>query len=80
MEESYCEYNNIDAEINASKYLADEVGEYIENGQSEIDHEETVVTMETSRDRKWLPRIHLIGCRGVKLFLTKVFFFLFCNN
>ena len=46
MEEKYCEYNNIGAEMNASIYPADGVGEYIENGQREIDHEEIVVTME----------------------------------
>ena len=28
---------------------------------------------KTSRDRKWLPRIHLISCWGVKLSLTKDF-------
>ena len=35
-----------------------------------------------SRDRKWLPRKHLIGCRGVKLFLTKDFWshFEFCQT
>ena len=30
---------------------------------------------KTSRDRKKLPRKHLIGCQGVKLFLPKDFFF-----
>ena len=30
-------------------------------------------TRKTSRDCKWLPRINLIGCWGVKLFLTKDF-------
>ena len=28
---------------------------------------------KTLRGRKWLPQIHLIGCQGVKLFLTKDF-------
>ena len=29
---------------------------------------------KTSRDCKWLPRKHLIGCQDVKLFITKDFF------
>ena len=34
---------------------------------------EVRANMKTSQDRKWLPRIHLICCRGVKWFLTEDF-------
>ena len=34
---------------------------------------------KTSRDRKTRPRVHLIGCRGLKLFLPKDGF-KFCQN
>ena len=45
-------------------------------GWNIIEQIETQLEKKTSRDRKWLPWIHLIGCRGVNLFLIKDF----CQN
>ena len=43
--------------------------------QSQLNFENIFQSIhKTLRDRKWLPRIYLISCRVVKLFLTKDFF------
>ena len=50
--------------------LLSSVKNYIESKLVSISRRKTTLK-KTLQDRKRLPRVHIIGCRGVKLFLPK---------